>query len=292
MIMFFRTRISHGNLISTICAAVSLRDGGGMEFNMEEKSYSISVAQLFFMVLKRWWIVVIAVVVGAGSLLAYSKFIAEPMYKTKAMLGVTIVDSMSDYQQTLIGNTIAKESSEILTANITLERAANLLNQKSDRTYTADMLRAMIVTTTSTESRYFTVTVESNSPTEAKLICDTVTQSFCDVLVDENLMKGAEGRIIHHAVVPSSQSSPNVLANTVIGALLGLIVSAAVLIMIGFFNDVIDSEDWLVATFKDEMPVLAVIPDAEAPLGGRKYRNYTRKYGYRYSGYAPKTNDR
>ncbi len=258
---------------------------------MEDKSYTVSIGQLVSIVIKRWWIVLIATVVGAASFFAYSNYFVSPTYTTRAMLGVTSVGNMTDYQQTLIGQTIAKECSEILTANITLDRAAERLNSHSFeenggvpyRVYTTDVLKSMIETTTSTESRYFTVSVESTYPAETKLVCDTVTQEFCDVLIDENLIGEAEGRIIHRAVVPEAPSSPNIMMNTVLGALIGIIISCGSLICISLLKDRIDSEDWLVEKYNDNIPVLAVIPDADSASGTRRQRRYSSKYGKNYS---------
>ena len=72
-------------------------------------------------------------------------------------------------------------------------------------------------------------------------------------------------------------------------ALVGVVLSFGALLVIHFLKDALDGEDWLIDTFKDSIPMLAVIPDANSP--GRGYRKYSVGDGYRYKyqyTYTPK----
>ncbi len=259
---------------------------------MESNTHAIPLGQLFAPAIKRWWVILIAVIMGAVLMFAYTTLFVSPSYTTKAMLGVTNIN-MTAYQDSLIGQTISKECSEILTANITLERAADELNDYTFpenggvpyRVYTSEILFKMIKTTTTLESRYITVEVSSGNAKEAKIVCDFITKAFCDVLKEEGLMNGADGKIIHHPVEPISPSSPNKTTNVLLGGIIGFVISIAVFLVIGFVKDSIDGEDWLISSYKDRIPMLAVIPDANSPSGG--YKKYSKKYGYGY-GYGNK----
>lgn len=257
---------------------------------MESNSRALSLKQIVGALLKHWWIVLIATILGAAMMFFYTHYFVTPTYKTEAKLGVNNVE-LSEYQNALMGQTIAKECSEILVSNTTLEKAAEMLNayynlDSSDKGYTSNRLRSMIKTTTTTESRYFTVEVSSTSKTEAKDVCDFVTKAFCEVIEENDLIKGGEGKIIHHPEMPKSPSSPNMTSNVITGGVIGFLIAAFVLVIICIFRDLIDEEDWLIETYKDKIPLLAVIPDANSPSGG--YKRYAKKYGYGY-GYAPKT---
>lgn len=259
---------------------------------MESKSRVLSLNQIFGAMLKRWWVILIATVVGAAAMFAFTYYFVTPLYTTTAKIGVNYVD-MSEYQNAVMGQTVAKECSEILVSNVTLEKAAEELNAynfpenggKAYRTYTADNLHSMLKTYTTTESRYFTVEVTATNPKETKVVCEFVTKAFCDVIEEKGFIKGAEGRIIHHPVEPTAPSSPNLTSKTVVGGTIGFAVAAVVLIAISLFKDLIEGEDWLIETYKDKIPLLAVIPDANSPSGG--YKRYAKKYGYGY-GYAAK----
>ena len=255
---------------------------------MEEHNYEISLGQIARVALKHWWIIAIATILGVVVAFGYVTFFVAPSYTTFAKVGVTNVN-MSAYQDHLIAQAIARESADILTANITLERAANALNSDPAtakyRVYTPDNILSMIKTTTVQESRYFDVQVKAADPVEAKLVCDAVVTAFCNVLHEENVMDGAKGTVIHAPVVPSSPSSPNKSLTIVLGALIGFVLSFGVLLVVYFIKDAIDGEDWLIDNYKDKIPMLSVIPDANSSSKG--YKRYSSKYGYGY-GYSPR----
>ncbi len=254
---------------------------------MEENVYEISLGEMFRVAIKHWWIILIAAVLGAALAFTYVSFFVAPTYSTNAKVGITTAN-MSDYQQTLVGNSIAKEGSEILTGNITLGKAAEMLNaseeaKKFGKKYTWTELAGMIKAVASEESRYFDVQVTSPDPYEAKVVCDYVVEAFCKVLVEKDMMNGAEGMVIHNPEVPRSPSSPNRTLTVILGALAGLVLSFGAILVVHFSKDSLEGEDWLIDAYKDKIPMLAVIPDANT--AGKSYRKYYAKHRY---GYTPK----
>ena len=251
---------------------------------MEENVYGLSVGKMFRIVIKHWWIVLAAAILGAVIAFGYVTFFVTPSYTTFAKVGVTNVQ-MSSYQDMIAGQSIAKESADILTSNITLERAAKKLNADPNlsKVYTPDSILAMIRTKTSDQSRYFDVEIRSTDPEEARLVCKTVVDTFCEVLEEENVMFGGEGKVIHHPVAPKAPSSPNVTITVIIGVLVGFVISFAVLLIVYFSKDSLEGEDWLIDSYKDRIPMLAVIPDAN--MSGKSYRKYYSKHKYGYLRY-------
>lgn len=61
--------------------------------------------------------------------------------------------------------------------------------------------------------------------------------------------------------------------------LLGIVISAAGILLRTYLNDTISSSDWLVESFKEECPVISVIPKDGSK--GKKYGKYG-KYGRAY----------
>lgn len=248
---------------------------------MEENTYEISIGQMFRIAFKHWWVILIAAALGAVIAFGYVTLFVTPSYKTFAKVGVTNVE-MTSYQDVIAGQSIAQESADILTSNITLYKAAEKLNADpaSSKVYTPDSLLAMIKTKTSDKSRYFDVEVKSNDPEEAKRVCQTVVDTFCEILDKENVMFGGEAKLIHSPVVPNAPSSPNVTISVIIGVLVGFVISFAALLIAYFAKDSLDGEDWIIETYKDKIPMLAVIPDAN--MSSRTYRNYYSKHQYGY----------
>ena len=246
---------------------------------MEENVYEVSFLQLIRVVMRHWWIILIAVLLGVALAVSYVKFFMEPTYTTYAKVGVTTPE-MSEYQQALLGNSLANESADILVSNITLQKAADKLNEYYEtEKYTPDKIYSMLKTETYEKSRYFDVTVKSSNRDEAKKVCEYVVESFEEVLAEENFFNEAEGKVIHHPDEAKLSSTSTLLA-AVIGGLVAFALSFGVLMVVNFAKDALDGEDWLIEAYRDKIPMLSIIPDANG--AGRAYRRYYSKYGYRY----------
>ena len=143
------------------------------------------------------------------------------------------------------------------------------------REYSAEVLATMVSASSSSDSKYFTLSVTSIYPEEAKIVADMVIEAFCvGVSRDDLLAKGgAEGKVVHMPTVPQSPTTPNKTVNTLIGAVIGILVSCVAVIIAHFASNRLQSEEWLITTYGDSIPLLAVIPDASST----EYR-YDRKY--------------
>ena len=279
---------------------------------MQEKSFDISFGHIFRVALKSWWIILIATLVCAAAMFGYTKLFTKPTYTSTATIGVK--SSMSDYQDTIMGQTMANDCAYLLKGNETLNKAAEMLNSyyaelnKKDgtvapREYTDVVLARMVSASPAADTRYVNVVVSTDAESirindkgmtksqadaakeqaareEAKIVCDFVIAAFEQRLMEGSIIEGAR---VESVDFPKTgvESSESLVTNTLLGALIGVVLSWGTMIIISFFNDTIESEDWLVNTFKEKMPVLAVIPDAAD--ANSAYNKYTKKYGY-YSG--------
>ncbi len=254
---------------------------------MEERNYEVSLGQLCRVALKHWWVILIAVILGVALAVCYVSFLATPMYTTYGRVGVNNIN-MSAYQDSLMGQTVAMDCETIIVSNGTLEMAAEALNKNEDaakfgKVYTHQSLFGMMQTTASDKSRYIEVKVTSDNPEEAKIICDHILAAFSQYLEKEDPLNGAEGQVIHHPDLPVAPSSPNKSLTVVLGALIGFVLSFGALLVVYFAKDALDGEDWLIDNYREHIPMLSVIPDADS--SGKNYRKYSSKYGY---GYNPK----
>ena len=241
----------------------------------------MSLGQIFSLALKRWWIIVIAMVLGAALMFGYTYYFVAPMYTSRALTGVKVPD-MNAYNDSMTGQKVARECSDILMSDITLDKAAAELNSEGAGVfYTAARLRSMISTVVDEETRFFQVHVTNGDAKEAQRVCQKVIESFNVILKEKNIINEAEGITLNYATLPTSPSSPNMTTNTVLGAIIGLVISLGVLLVVGFFKDSIDGEDFLVSVYGDKIPVLAVLPDANT--GSAYYKRYAKKYGYGYA---------
>lgn len=251
--------------------------------NENKETLDISLSQLTRILIKRWWIIAIAAVLGVLIALGYTMFLVSPKYSASAKLimNVETKDENPSYQDVLMGQYQVANCLDILQSKTTLSVAADILNsgelnengEKPSRMYTADGISGMLTTANTVDSRVFSFTITCESADEAKIIADALIQAFKQRLDGGELIKGGTIGIVEHPVVPSAPSSPNYRSNVLLGALIGIVIVCAYLVISGISNNILDSEDWLIKTFEEDIPLLAVVPDADS---------VSDRYGYRY----------
>ena len=76
-------------------------------------------------------------------------------------------------------------------------------------------------------------------------------------------------KIVDYAIVPSHKSSPSISRYTLLGLLLGAVVSCGIIVLLYLFDDQIRDEEYVRQTF--DLPLLAAIPDLTGKNSGSSY---------------------
>ncbi len=251
--------------------------------NENKSKYEFDVKQIVDMLLKRWWIIVIAVVLFVGLAIGYTELAVTPTYTSSATLLINGGSGMTSYQQILAGQYQSKDYPYILKSYDTLGAVAERLNADEKisyrEKYKASDLSGMISYSAEEDSRIFRISVTSTNSEEARDVARVIAEVFSERT--EKLTK-AEVQSVESPREPTSASSSDMKRNVLVGAAAGLVLGVAIVILMGLGSDVLDSEEWLLKSFKDEAPLLATIPDSSVS-GGRNYYRYEYKGYYGYS---------
>ncbi len=255
--------------------------------NENKSKYEFDVKQILDMLLKRWWIIVIAVVLFVGLAVGYTKLAVTPTYTSNATLLINGGSGMTSYQQILAGQYQSKDYPYILKSHDTLGAVAERLNNDEEisyrERYTSSVLSGMVSYSAEEDSRIFRISVTSTDPLEARDVARVIAEVFSERT--EKLTK-AEVQSVESPREPTSASSSGMKKNVLLGAAVGLVLGVAIAIFMGIGSDVLDSEEWLLKQFENEAPLLATIPDFSVS-GGRNSYKYKYKYKYnRYYGYS------
>lgn len=236
----------------------------------------IDLLYLVKLLWKKTWIIAIATVLLGAVMFAYSMFFVTPQYKATAMMYV------NNTSLSFGGTTVSISPTELTAARSLLDTYVVILKTRTtfekvieasgvDRTYKE--LMNMVSAASVNDTDVFSITVTSSDPAEAELIADTIVDILPDRISD--IVDGSSVRIVDHAVLPAARSSPSHTRNAMIGMMLGLVLSVAVIIIVDLMDTSVRGEEYL--TQKYDIPVLAVIPDAN---------NSKKSYGrYRKTGY-------
>ena len=237
----------------------------------------LKLAQVLLRKLK--FIIAITLLVAIGTF-AVTFFLITPMYTSTAMMYV----NNSSFS---LGNTSFSISQGELTAAqglvdtyIVILKSRTTLEEIIDRCsleYDYEELYDMIESEAVNSTEIFSIDVTSEDPQEAERIANTITQVLPERIA--SIVDGSDVRIVDYAVVPSERTSPSFTLNTVIGALVGLVLAAAIVIIRYMFDDQIHEEEYLTQTYPN-IPLLAVVPDMLS----------SESKGYYY--YAPSGGDR
>lgn len=206
-----------------------------------DDEYEINLVELFGALLKKWWLILIAALVGALIAFGVSRFLITPKYESAAMLYMVSssvsITSIADLQ---IGSELADDFGKIVTSKSVVDKAAKQLSDEKGKEFTRqEILDRTSVSNTAT--RMLTITVTDTNAEDACDIANAVTQQAADRVAE--ITKSDPPSIVETAEVSTEPVSPDVGRNTVIGFLIGLLIAAGIITMRFVMNDNIKTEE-------------------------------------------------
>jgi len=244
-----------------------------------EEVEEIDLLKLFGALWKKSLIIILVSIIFAIGTFGFTLMFIEPKYEATASMYVNNssfsfgASSFSISSSELSASTgLVDTYIYILKSRTTMEDVIAKSNVPYDYEEISEMINASAVSGTAA----FDVTVESTSPTEAELIANTIAQVLPERISE--IVDGSSVRIVDYAIVPAHRASPSYFKNTVIGFLIGMLISVGVVTVKFLINeqndDIIHSADELRELYPD-IQVLALIPDMRLSV----------KKGYYYSSY-------
>lgn len=255
--------------------------------NETRDTYEIDILRLLRAMLKNWWVMVIPALIFAVLVYTYISMYVPTQYRATVPMFVRM-QSTSSVSSEL---NAAKQMMESYKTLVTSKETASLIHTyleaegPTNGSYTATDIQGMITAFYNLNDLYINISVTCGDAEDASRIVNMAAQVL-------PIMAGPDGydfptEITIHPDAMAEGAAPalskNLTRNTVIGFLLGFLLGAVVIVLREIFDDRIQSEDWLKQTFKEEIPLLAVIPSAERT---------DRKYGYGYDRSSDKNTDK
>lgn len=254
-----------------------------------ENETTIDILELLRAILKKWWIVVLCALLGAGVMFGYTQFFKKQTYSATLKMYVNSKASISDsLSVSITSSDISASTSIVKTYGVILQSQLVLddVLEKAglDNKYTYSQTLKMLSVGSIDGTPVFGVSVTSESPEDAILLANTIAQVFPPQVAE--IINGSSAKIVDYAT-KASPISKRVPTMSLIGFLVGAVAAAAFIVIFDVLvNDTLDSADWLETEYGDKYPTLAVIPDTMVKKSGKYGYNKYGKYGYRYySGY-------
>ena len=209
-----------------------------------------------------------------GGLIAGSvtRFLITPQYTGTSMIFIltktTSVTSLADIQ---LGSELTTDFVMLVTSRPTLERVIDEL----DLTEEPKDLQEMITVSNPADTRILQIDVSNPDPQLAADISNALADATADAVAD--IMSTDRPSIVEEAVVPEAPSSPSLMKNAMLGAMAGLFLAMAIVILRFLMDDTIKTEDD-VAKYLNLNTLAALPVDGKAdPAAGKKKKKKSKK---------------
>ena len=242
----------------------------------KNEEIEIDLGRVFRAVMDRAWTVAVVSVVAAVIAFLGTFFFITPQYKSAAMFYVNNNSfSVGDAALSITSGDLVT-SRGLVDSYIVILKTRETLNDVIDyagtsRTYSE--LKGMISAEAVDETEIFRVSVTSPDPHEAERLANAIAYILPKRI--GTIIDGTSAKVVDSAVVPSAPSSPSYTKNTMVGFLLGFVMSVGVIALREIFDITLRSEEDVTQVCSH--PILAAVPDMAAPSKGGYYYGYGSK---------------
>ena len=241
--------------------------------NMEE----IDLFKLLKALWRKAWIIVLCAIIGGAAAFGFAYKTLQTTYESSALLYVNsnslslgsakLSISSGDIRTT---NSLMETYSIILTSRNTLEE----IIAETGLPYTYEQLSKMITSEPVGETAIFKITVTADDPALSAHIANSILEVLPNKI--STVVEGSSVQIVEYAVAGTPKVNRSMMKTSVLGVLVGAVLSGSIVILMYLLDTKIRGEDFLLETYKD-IPILATVPDLSANSKGGYY-GYKRAY--------------
>ena len=180
-----------------------------------------------------------ALVCGAVAFM-YSFFVITPQYESTTKVYILNKQNASGsvtYSDVQLSSTLSKDYEQLVTSRYVIEGVINDL--KLDETY--ESLVKRVSASNATDTRIIAITVTDPEPEQAQKIANSVRDLAAKHITE--VMDIEAVNVVDQANLPDEPISPSIPKWTIIGVLVGIVISAAVIIIQHLLDDTIKTSE-------------------------------------------------
>ena len=243
------------------------------EFN--SKYYTIDLLHIIKTLWRKAWVIAVCGLLAAVIGFASASFLIAPTYSSSIMLYV-------NNSSVSLGNTsFSISSSEITAAQNLVKTYIVMLKNRTTLeaviedtgvSYSYPQLYNMIEATSVNETEVLKVTVTTEDPVESAKIANSIAVVLPTRISE--IIEGATMEVVDSAIVNKLKVAPSITNYTVIGFIIGILVSVLLVSIAAIMDDTIHDEEYILQNYN--YPILAKVPDLLSS-GSEHYRYYAQK---------------
>ncbi len=229
---------------------------GGLEM---EETNEISLQEIFMILWNKVWVIILCTLIGGVAAFGISAFVLDPTYTSRVSM---YVNSNTERENTIANLNDINASQKLVSTYIEILKSDNVLSKvitETGFTYTPEQIRKMLTASAVNGTEIFEVKITTEDANEAAVIANTIAAVAPEEII--RVVKAGSVELIDEAVPATSPSSPNVLLNTIIGLMLGGVLSVLGVLVAEMLDNRIKTEDDLKKGY--DFPILGTIPDLE-----------------------------
>lgn len=217
-----------------------------------------SLKEIIEILRKRLWLIVIITLIALGIFFGTSKFIISPSYTATVQLYVNTNDSTSSAN--LNDLNYAQKVSTTYINFLQTKVFYKQVIEETNQNYTPEQLKKMTLIQSVNNTEIFQISVTTHNPNVSYEIVKTM-QEIAPKLI-RSIKGTAEISVVDPVQLPTLPSSPNNLLNTLIGGVLGVILSVLAIFVWEIIDVRVKSQEELVKKY--QLPILGKIPKFES----------------------------
>ncbi len=214
---------------------------------MKKDTVEIDLRELFIRIMVNIWNVVLATMIGGLLMFLLSKMVMTKKYNSTTKIYVLNQQDATQitYSDLQTGTQLTKDYAELVKSRTVTSQVIAQLdlqhNYEDMKNITPDQLAGMISVNIQNDTRIISITVTDTSPTRAQDIANAVRVAASAHIYD--VMDIEAVNVVDYANLPEGPSSPKVMRNLIIGALLGFVIAIGIITIVYITDDTIKTPD-------------------------------------------------
>lgn len=208
--------------------------------------------------LRKWKILVAAVLVFAIGAFVFTKFFVTPMYKSDSIVYVKTTNSQLTYQTFTLAQDLVKTYAVLMKTDGILSDVVTQIEGKTNKEYSLSQIKSMLSVSGIDETEVMRISILCADPHDAQIIADQVVASAEPVIVET--VNAQRFTVVTNATLPLSPASPNLTKNIMLAVIIALVLSGGIIVLIEILDKRIKDKQGLIGII--DAPVIGVIPTA------------------------------
>ena len=201
-------------------------------------------------IIKRWWIILLCGVIVGCAAFAYTELLVSPLYTSKGTLYVNNKNQNNTNQLTTGDVQLSQQLVNTYSQVLKSKTFCQNISQKLSNGLSAADIQGMITMEGVNETEILQISAESKNPEIARAVVQEILNNAPEEIT--RVVKAGSVEVVDNATLPTEPSSPNVRINTLVGVLIGIVLSIFVIFILEFFDTTIKDEDELFEKFKQK----------------------------------------